>query len=146
MLWHEVLAVWDTHLKASEKMIPALHQAMGDVLATQRSRLAIPRRHDGIIYDIWSMQPRFQARSGRKPFRLLEHPHFPAGYDFMLLRCKSGEVDQELGQWWQTFKNTDNAAREAMLLQEAPAKRRRKRRRSSKPAGEKIESANQEIS
>lgn len=145
LLWHEVLAVWNAHLKAGEKTAPALHRAMGDVLAAQRNQLAIPRRHDGIIYDIWSMQPRFQTRSGRKPFRLLEHPHFSAAYDFMLLRCKSGEIDQELGQWWQTFKNTDNAAREAMLLQEAPARRRRKRRSRSKPAGEKADSASQEI-
>src|SRR5690606_41915085 len=66
---HEVLATWNTRLKTGEKSAPALHKAMGDVLATQRSRLAIPRRHDGIIYDIWSMQPRFQARAGRKPDR-----------------------------------------------------------------------------
>ncbi|SCX23113.1 poly(A) polymerase [Nitrosomonas eutropha] len=148
LLWHEVLAVWNIHLKAGEKNIPALlHRAMGDVLAAQRRRLAIPRRHDGVIYDIWSLQPRFLARAGRKPFRLLEHPHFPAAYDFMLLRCKSGEIDEELGQWWQTFKNTDNAAREAMLLQEAPTKRRRKRRRSSQSESVKVDSPiNQDIS
>ncbi|WP_300089053.1 polynucleotide adenylyltransferase PcnB [uncultured Nitrosomonas sp.] len=145
LLWHEVLAVWNAHLKVGEKTIPALHKAMGEVLSAQRNRLAIPHRHDGMIYDIWSMQPRFEARSGRKPFRLLEHPNFPAAYDFMLLRCKSGEIDQELGQWWQTFKNTDNAGREAMLLQEAPARRRRKRRSRSKSAGEKVDAVNQEI-
>lgn len=139
LLWHEVLAMWNTHLKAGEKTIPALHRAMGEVLSAQRNRLAIPHRHDGIIYDIWSMQPRFQVRAGRKPFRLLEHPHFSAAYDFMLLRCKSGEIDEELGQWWQTFKDADNASRETMLLQEAPARRRRKRRSRSKPAGEKVE-------
>ncbi|MDF0677674.1 MAG: hypothetical protein P0107_00705 [Nitrosomonas sp.] len=59
---------------------------------------------------------------------------------------ESGEVDQELGQWWQTFKNTDNAAREAMLLQECPAKRRRKRHRSSKTGRRKDRTSNQEIS
>lgn len=51
----------------------------------------------------------------------------------MLLRCESGEIDAELGQWWQTFKNADNAVRETMLLKDAPTKRRRKRRRTSKP-------------
>ncbi len=147
LLWHEVLATWNTRLKTGEKSAPALHKAMGDVLATQRSRLAIPRRHDGIIYDIWSMQPRFQARAGRKPLRLLEHPHFRAAYDFMLLRCKSGEIDPELGQWWQVFKNADNATRETMLQQDASTKRRRKRRSRRKssdtsverPTGEKTE-------
>lgn len=147
LLWHEVLAVWNTYLKAGEKNIPALHRAMGDVLAAQRRRLAIPRRHDGVIFDIWSMQPRFLARAGHKPFRLLEHAHFSAAYDFMLLRCESGEIDAELGQWWQTFKNADNAVRETMLLKDAPTKRRRKRRRTSKPESTPaVSPANQEIS
>ena len=145
LLWHEVLAVWNAHLKAGEKTIPALHKSMGEVLSAQRNRLAIPHRHDGIIYDIWSMQPRFQVRAGRKPFRLLEHPHFSAAYDFMLLRCKSEEIDKELGQWWQTFKDADNDSRETMLLREAPAKRRRKRRSRSKPADEKVEKVEQQI-
>jgi poly(A) polymerase len=141
LLWHEVLAAWNNQLKTGEKSIPALHNAMGDVLASQRSRLAIPRRYDGVIYDIWSMQPRFLSRAGRKPFRLLEHPSFRAAYDFMLLRCKSGEVDPELGQWWEAFKNADNATRETMLHQEVSTKRRRKRRgRCKSIADDKTES------
>jgi len=141
LLWHEVLAAWNNQLKTGEKSIPALHKAMGDVLASQRSRLAIPRRYDGVIYDIWSMQPRLLLRAGRKPFRLLEHPSFRAAYDFMLLRCKSGEVDPELGQWWEAFKNADNATRETMLHQEVSTKRRRKRRSRCKSiADDKTES------
>lgn len=147
LLWHEVLAIWHTYLQSGEKNIPALHRAMGEVLAAQRRRLAIPRRYDGTIFDIWSMQPRFLARAGRKPFRLLEHPHFSAAYDFMLLRCKSGEIDEELGQWWQTFKNADNAVRETMLLKDTTVKRRRRRRRSNKPENTKtISLTNQGIS
>ncbi len=147
LLWHEVLATWHTYLQSGEKNIPALHRAMGEVLAAQRRRLAIPRRYDGTIFDIWSMQPRFLARAGRKPFRLLEHPHFSAAYDFMLLRCKSGEIDEELGQWWQTFKNADNAVRETMLLKDTTVKRRRRRRRSNKPENTKtISLTNQGIS
>jgi len=44
------------------------------------------------------MQPRFEVRNGRKPFRLLTHPRFRAAYDFMLLRCESGELSMELGE------------------------------------------------
>lgn len=133
LLWHEVLAAWNVQLKTGERPIPALYKAMGNVLATQRGRLAIPRRFDGVIFDIWSMQPRFESRAGRKPFRLLEHPNFRAAYDFMLLRCKSGEIDSELAQWWQTFKNADHTIRESMLHQEVSPKRRRRRRSRRKP-------------
>ena len=136
LLWHEVLARWTVRQAAGEKLIPALHQAMDDVLAVQNGNLAIPRRYDAIMKEIWAMQPRFIGRSGRRPFRLLEHPRFRAAYDFMLLRCQSGEVDMELGKWWETFQHASTSDREAMLFKdEAKKKRRRSRgRRTSASA------------
>jgi poly(A) polymerase len=136
LLWHEVLARWNVRQAAGEKLIPALHQAMDDVLAVQNENLAIPRRYDAIMKEIWAMQPRFIGRSGRRPFRLLEHPRFRAAYDFMLLRCQSGEVDMELGKWWETFQHASTSDREAMLFKdEAKKKRRRSRgRRTSASA------------
>lgn len=134
LLWHEVLATWNKHQAAGEKPMPALHLAMVEILTLQRQQLAIPRRLDSIIYDIWTLQPRFVARAGHKPFHLLEHPRFRAAYDFFMLRCESGEVDREVGQWWKTFQHADAATREAMLLKETTPKRR-KRSRRRKPAG-----------
>jgi len=128
LLWHEVLATWQARTDAGEPSISALHQAMAEVLSAQRARLAIPRRHDSVICAIWSMQPRFYARAGRKPFRLLEQPYFRAAYDFMLLRCESGEIEPDIKQWWHTFKNADHTTRESMLEAETAPKRRRKRR------------------
>lgn len=136
LLWHEVLAAWQARTNAGEPSIPALHQSMIEVLSAQRVRLAIPRRHDSMICAIWSMQPRFYARAGRKPFRLLEQPYFRAAYDFMLLRCESGEIEPEIAQWWQTFKNADQVTRESMLEAESVPKRRRKRRSRRKNATE----------
>jgi poly(A) polymerase len=81
------------------------------------------------------MQPRFEQRGGQRPFRLLEHPRFRAGYDFLLLRCESGEAGAVLGDWWTSFQNADADARATMLVADTgPAKKRRKRRRR-KPAG-----------
>lgn len=134
LLWHEVLAAWNAYQVAGEKLIPALHQAMNDVLAVQNENLAIPRRYDAIMKEIWAMQPRFMGRAGRRPFRLLEHPRFRAAYDFMLLRCRSGEADEELGEWWCTFQHVSPREREAMLLKDETQKRRRRgrsRRKSS---------------
>jgi poly(A) polymerase len=126
LLWHEVLAAWNQRQVAGEKPVPALHQAMDDVLAVQNKNLAIPRRYDAIMKEIWGMQPRFAGRSGRRPFRLLEHPRFRAAYDFMLLRGESGEVDAELGKWWEAFQRASSSEREAMLINdEFPRKRRR---------------------
>jgi poly(A) polymerase len=133
LLWHEVLAAWNIRQTAGEKLMPALHLAMSDVLAIQNKKLAIPRRYDAIMQEIWAMQPRFIGRSGRRPFRLLEHPRFRAAYDFMLLRCESGEVDMELGKWWEAFQHASSGEREIMLLKDETQKKRRRNRSGRKP-------------
>ena len=139
LLWHEVLAAWNNRQTAGEKMIPALHQAMDDVLAVQNKKLAIPHRYDAIMKEIWAMQPRFTGRSGRRPFRLLEHPRFRAAYDFMLLRCESGEIDMELGEWWEAFQRAGSGEREAMLLKDETQKKRKRSRGRRKSASSDAE-------
>ena len=76
------------------------------------------------------LQPRFEARAGKRPYRLLELPRYRAAYDFLLLRAGSGEVAQELADWWTDFAAADGPTRESMLRpEEAPKKRRRPRRK-----------------
>ncbi|SFN97695.1 polynucleotide adenylyltransferase PcnB [Nitrosospira briensis] len=140
LLWHEVVAAWNVREAAGEKLIPALHQAMDDVLAVQNDNLAIPRRYDAVMKEIWAMQPRFTGRSGRRPFRLLEHPRFRAAYDFMLLRCESGEVDMELGKWWEAFQHAAPGQREAMLLKDETQKKRKRSRGRKRPTSSDTES------
>ncbi len=135
LLWHEVLAHWDKMKAEGEAKIPALFQAMDHVLDVQAEKLAITRRIAGDIKDIWSLQPRFESRAGKRPYALLEQPRFRAGYDFLLLRAESGEIDQELADWWTRFQNVDGEQRAAMLLPEQAGERKRRRRRR-KPAAD----------
>ena len=138
LLWHEVLAAWDVNLKQGLRKTIALHQAMDDVLKKQSAELNIPRRFDAVMNEIWQLQPRFLDRSGSKPFRLLTHPRFRAGYDFLLLRCASGELEAELGAWWEKFQVADEEERQGMLLVETAEpgqKKRRRRKRKSVAAG-----------
>jgi poly(A) polymerase len=128
LLWHEVLAAWSKAEKAGTKRIPALYEAMETAVDIQIAKLAIPRRFTAIMKEIWAMQPRFEQRSGRRPFAILTQERFRAAYDFLLLRAASGEVADELGQWWQKFLIADEAEREAMLLAPEPRERRRRRR------------------
>lgn len=128
LLWHEVLAAW-TPYKAEMPPIPALHMAMNEVLATQAEKLAIHNRYTATMKEIWGMQPRFEQRAGKRPFGLVAHPRYRAGYDFLLLRCESGELPVELGQWWTTFAAADSETRNAMLLADTSPKKRRKRNR-----------------
>ncbi len=129
LLWHEVLAAWKLIEANGVPAIPALYKAMDQVLQTQAEKLAIPRRYGGDMKEIWAMQPRFEQRSGRRPYRLLELPRFRAGYDFLLLRGESGEIDQEIGDWWTQFQDADAAERERMLAPDSGPKKRRRRRK-----------------
>lgn len=133
LLWHEVLAAWQVRMAEGENELPALFEAMDQVIDTQAENLAIPRRFGATMKDIWGMQPRFPQRSGARPFRLLAHPKFRSGYDFLLLRCESGELEAELGEWWTRFIDASESERKAMLLTDSAPKRRR-RRRKPKPA------------
>jgi len=135
LLWHEVLANWAARTQRGEDAMPALHAAMDEVLEIQGSKLAITRRIAADIKEIWALQPRFENRSGRRPYRLLEQPRFKAGFDFLLLRVESGEREAELAAWWQDFLDADGGQREGMLAPEAkPARRRRRRRRGGEGA------------
>jgi poly(A) polymerase len=81
--------------------------------------------------EIWGLQLRLEKRSGRSALKLLEHQRFRAGYDFLLLRCESGELDEAVGSWWTEFIEGDIAAREALLSQGGKDRAPRKRRRRS---------------
>lgn len=138
LLWHEVLSNWNALQATGEKPLSALFKAIDQILSIQHKKLAIPRRFDAVIQEIWAMQPRFEVRTGRKPFRLLTHPRFRAAYDFMLLRCKSGELSAELGEWWQTFLSADNEKREKMLPRLTPVKKSRRKRNRKKATSDLI--------
>ena len=130
LMWHEVLKRWQDYQSEDMRPLPAFHEAMEDVIQIQVEQLAIPRRYTAGMREIWSLQPRFLQRGGHKPFRLLENPKFRAGYDFFLLRCESGEVDAEIGNWWERFYDAGDAQRSQMLVKdEAPARKRRRRKK-----------------
>jgi poly(A) polymerase len=129
LLWNEVLTEWKKAQAGGLKPIPALFKAMDAVLEIQTDKLAVPRRFTAVMKEIWALQPRFEQRSGRRPFALLMHEKFRAGYDFLGLRCASGEAPVELAQWWERFQRAGEAERQAMLLAPQPGEHKRRRRR-----------------
>lgn len=131
LLWHEVLKAWEPHKKHAP-MIPALYKAMDEVIQQQAKKLAIHNRYVSTMKEIWAMQPRFEQRAGKRPFGLLTHPRYRAAYDFMLLRCESGEISSEIGEWWTTFAHANSEQRTAMLLPDTAPKKRRRRKPKKK--------------
>jgi poly(A) polymerase len=146
LLWGQV----ERNLKKYEgkglPTIPALHSAMHDALDAQRDSLAIPKRFDATMKELWLMQPRFLQRGGQRPYRLLEHPRFRAAYDFFALRAASANAPVEAAKWWERFQEAGADERERMLVSEesGPKKKRRRRRGGKKAApgdGQAVDSA-----
>ncbi|WP_250471335.1 polynucleotide adenylyltransferase PcnB [Caballeronia sp. GAFFF1] len=138
LLWHDVQTRWQKYTAAGDYPVPALNRAMDDVLDMQTEKLAIHKRYSADMREIWGLQHRLEKR-GRSAMKLLEHQRFRAGYDFLLLRCESGELDAAIGQWWTDFIEGDGATREALLSQggkerAAPKKRRRRSNAKRKAA------------
>ncbi|GMV59111.1 MAG: hypothetical protein AMXMBFR72_22110 [Betaproteobacteria bacterium] len=136
LLWHEVLKRWKEREARGEHRIPALDAAIDDVLEAQTEKLAIQRRYTSDMREIWMLQPRFERRTGRAPFKLIEHLRLRAGYDFLVLRCAAEEAPAELGEWWTGFMHATDAEREQLVaaahasgVPGAGARRRRRRGR-----------------
>jgi len=136
LLWHEVLAAWRAREGRGERSVPALEAAMDEMLEAQCEKLAITRKLTATMREVWQMQPRFEQRSGTRPYRLLESPRFRMAYDFLALRAASGEVSEDIEAWWRSFQTADAETREAMLTTATePAKRRRRRKRKQPAEG-----------
>ena len=138
LLWPDLLKNWKTNLAKGMANIPALQDAMDETIASQSSGMTIQRRFESDMREIWSMQPRFEKRVGRYPYRLIESPRFRAGYDFLLLRCAAGEKEATLGQWWTDFIAADPAGQSGLMTNvkneasTAPINSKRRRRRKAK--------------
>jgi len=137
LLWGRVEKNLRKYEDKGQPTVPALHEAMHEALDNQRESLAIPRRFDATMKELWLMQPRFLQRGGQRPYRLLEHPRFRAAYDFFALRAASANAPQEVAKWWERFQEASADEREQMLVSdESGPKKKRRRRRNKRKAGD----------
>ena len=141
VLWADVRSGWERRQSRGEHAMPALHEAIDDAFNAKigdvsgRGKLGIDMR------EIWTMQPRFEKRTGSSPYSMLEQPRFRAGFDFLRLRGQTGEIDGELAEWWETFSTAYDDERHAMIevirqaqMQKPQQGRSRVRRADAQPA------------
>lgn len=62
-----------------------------DVLKRQATRTVIPRFAETFIREVWEMQTRLLNPKPQQIEALASHARFRAGFDFLLLREKSGD-------------------------------------------------------
>lgn len=134
LLWEPVRRRAEVLLADADQPQNAFLQAAAEVCARQQQRVAVPKRFSMPMREIWALQPRFEQRTGKRPYRLLAHPRFRAAYDFLLLRAESGEIEQDVADWWTRFQDANTQERTRMLEGGSGKQRRPRRRRRRKPA------------
>jgi len=125
-LWEPVRSRAERKIQSGCNHYIGFNEAASEVIQNQIRHTAFPRRISQTMREVWSMQPQFENRNGERPFRLLKHIRFRAAYDFLLLRTITGEVDQELADWWTQFQEVEESQQKKMT---GTSKRKRRKRR-----------------
>lgn len=134
LLWEPMRLQAQQYLDQGTSVLEATQVAGNQIAAQQVQVTSLPKRFSFPMREIWMLQPRFERRRGKAPYRLLEHARFRAAYDFMLLRSEVGEAPKELADWWTDFQELNAAERDKMVESRPPRKGRRRRPRKRKPA------------
>ncbi|MEQ1545524.1 polynucleotide adenylyltransferase PcnB [Methyloglobulus sp.] len=118
-MWEPVQMLAKELLKKGGDEYMAYQDAANEAISRQIKVTAMPRHITTAMREVWSLQPKFNARVGAKPSRLLTHPRFRAGYDFLLLRAETGGADPELAEWWARYQSANENEQRKMT---APAR------------------------
>jgi poly(A) polymerase len=144
-LWEPVRMLVKEKMAQGEVEFNAYQDAASEIIARQIRSTALPRHISMAMREVWNMQPKFNARIGSKPSRLIGHPRFRAGYDFLLLRAETGGADPELAEWWTRYQSADENEQRKMTQpprhsQNKKSGRKRNYHRKAKDSATKTDS------
>ena len=125
VLWSDVREGWEQRKKRGEHLMPALQDAIDDAFNAKIGDVSGRGKLGTDMREIWTMQPRFEKRTGSAPYSLLDQPRFRAGFDFLRLRAQTGEIDTELAEWWEKFSTAYDDERHAMIEEARQAQQHR---------------------
>ncbi len=138
LYWPQVHRRWQELEAEGHERSNSLIIAGAETLDFNQQFVAVPKRFTTTVREIWELQTKLEKRHGRRPDSTLEHPRFRAGYDFLLLRERSGEIAPGLGEWWTQYQIADESQRRAMIQaagDEVPETNRRKPKRRPRRHG-----------
>ena len=127
LLWAPLQARTEKRLAKGEPHALALQKSASAMVSEQVRYVSIPKRFTTVMRDIWALQSRFSYRHGKRAASVFEHPKFRAGYDFLCLRAKAGEISDEDCRWWTEFQENSPEAQKKKT--ESQHRRRPPRRR-----------------
>ena len=118
LLWKPFLERCDFYLHKGVVPAEARAQAGLDVLKRQATRTIIPRFAETFIREVWEMQTRLLNPKPQQIEALAGHARFRAGFDFLLLREKSGDRSTDgMGVWWEAYQEMSTDQKEATIRQ-----------------------------
>lgn len=126
MLWQPVQNLRQKYADDDVPSAIAMQNAISTVLSQQVRAISIPKRFSMVVRDIWLLQHRFKFRQGRHARTLLQHHKFRAAYDFMCLRNKAGELNDDSCEWWTHIQTLSPAEQDELLKPAKPAPRKRR--------------------
>ena len=129
LLWKPFLTRYQFYLNKGVVAAEARVQASLDILKRQSTRTIIPRFAETFIREVWEMQIRLLNPKPQQIEALSSHARFRAGFDFLLLREKSGDLDTlGMGEWWDHYQQMSNDEKERAIAvyNRQRAKKRRK--------------------
>ncbi len=141
MLWDPVKADAQVLMDDGAKPSHAWRVAMNDALRDQNQYVAVPRRLAEIILDIWTIHFKLVKRSPKTIRQVLENRRFRAAYDFLLLRTRVHEVDEDISDWWTRIQEVDEQEQKDMVerLTERRLERHEQEHGQNEPNGNSID-------
>ncbi len=140
-LWPDVIAAAQVHEADGFDPVPALHMAADEIVPQQLAATSLPKRYSAPMREVWVMQPRLKNTRGARAKRMLSNPRFRAAYDFLCLRCDTGENLKELCDSWESMQQTPEG--QALLEEarkQAASRRRTRAPREGRPSAKKTRS------
>ena len=133
--WPQLTQAWQK-LQQHHAYIESLDLAIAHIIAP----LQIQKRIIADMHEIWHLQPRLEKRQKASIIKILEHPRFRAGYDFLVLRSALDKNLEPLAEWWTIIQKLDEEQKQ-QEIDKLSIKSQNNNSRSKKPRRRKSRSA-----
>ncbi len=117
LLWRPFLQAFANQKQPSVPLAEAIWATADRVFSQQAVRVAVPRRVSSVVVEIWEMQFQLEARRPRTVSGMLASRRFRAAYDFLMLRQRIGEVEEQHAQWWTDIQECSPEQQDEMIDQ-----------------------------
>ncbi len=132
LLWAPLQVKTEARVAKGQPHALALQKSASILISEQVHYVSIPKRFTTVMRDIWGLQSRFSYRTGKRAESLFDHPKFRAGYDFLCLRAKAGEISDKDCHWWTEFQENSPEAQKRKAASQHRRRPPRRRQRSNK--------------